>query len=134
MASPYRTKAIRYINRAKKELRLTDWRIRLQWCDDPDWDCYATVAPNADRPEAMITLSSINIHSEEDFLYYIVHELSHLVVIPLNHLCDDYAAGMSEEVKSLFERQVMRLTENVVDHMAQVVFDNLRAHLIKKDK
>ena len=112
----------------QENLRLGDWRITLRWNDDRAWDFFGMVTPADGRPEAGVLLWSY-LPDEETMERTIVHELTHLVLMDLCRLGEQWREQLPEEMRVVHDAQWSEQIEQAVDHIA-MAFDALAGGLI----
>jgi len=104
-------------------LRLHGWRVNLAWNEDRAWDYFGTVVRSAGRPEATVTLWSY-LPDAETMERTCLHELIHLVLMPMTTLAEQWRDSIPEDVRPIYDAQWTEVIEQTTDHIT-MAFDGL---------
>lgn len=102
----------------QRRLHLTDWIISVEINPDKSWKNMAEVGPVPGRKEAVLTVAADLTAAELE--YSLVHELTHLLLWPLNTLADAWEAALPAKSRPTHTQQWNEATEQVVDALARL--------------
>lgn len=114
-----RSRARLIISRAKKLLRLGNWRITVRWVKDPEWGSFGEFHFAEDRPEGELVLWE-RMDTSDELLDTIIHELNHPILARLDILVAAYASHLEPDLRQQFLAEWERERDVVVDHYTQI--------------
>ena len=104
----------------REALRLNEWRVNLVWNDARAWDYFGTVHRAAGRPEASITLWAF-LPDLDTIERTCIHELTHLVLMNMTILAEQWRESIPEESRSIYDAQWTEAVEKTVDHVTMML-------------
>lgn len=112
-----------YIRKTADLMDLRDWRIELN-DDHPDDDCGATVQVLENRRLAKVSVSE-GTETPENLRHYIVHELVHLHLWPIDQSTESIIGALGSTSYSVFSMSHRNAVEQAVDAVACVISPHL---------
>jgi len=112
------TRLERIVRKWQKRLQLDDWEITVEYNDDPEWPNWGIIAPVPGRKEAVLVLSTLAPPERREFI--VVHELCHLLVLPLNTMADSWAGSIPAKSRPTHTQQWTEVTEQVVNSLTKL--------------
>jgi len=120
-----RSKGRKIFSKAKRLLRLGNWRIKIIWEDNAGYAAYGAFNANDERPEADLHLWT-RINTEAELKDTILHELIHAPFARLDSLVLRHALTVDDEnERKRFCDDWERERDWVVDAFTQI----LKPHL-----
>lgn len=115
-------RVLAYVKAAKPMFRLENWEVRLDTDTRSDSDTHADITTVAEFRIATLRMGrEWETLSDEDKRRVMVHELSHLVIRPLNHYTQLLEAGAEESAWGIWEEGWRVQEEIVTDEVACIM-------------
>jgi hypothetical protein len=114
------TKLRKILKKWQRRLLLQRWRIIIQKQPEQDWDKngLCVTVPGSERCSLLVSAYPDSDMSIEEI---VVHELSHLILLPLDEVKDAWKSTLDESQRELFDRQHSLALEKVVDHVTMIL-------------
>jgi len=113
-----RRRAVHLIRRYARLLKLSHWRLRVIWQDNPQLEKdFGLFVPSETRPEGILYLYCLV--SIKDLHGIILRELQKALLVPIESLMKICASCLGEEDSALLLRQFLTVKERMLSQMYQ---------------
>jgi hypothetical protein len=106
----------------QKRCLLQRWNITIMSQPEEDWDKngLCVIVPGSERASVLVSKYP---ESDMGIEHIVLHELTHLMLVPLDEVKDTWKPALDESQRELFDRQFTLAMEKVVDHVSRALLN-----------